>query len=255
MLDKFELPTKTINNIYKDSLQPATKEFGKTIALIPRLINVALQPLEKFIYTKEVNFEECKKLILEKSKSKSPDNIVSPEPYVAVPAIQALSYCMDSHELRNAYANLLSASIDVTTKDFVHPSFVESLRQLSPVDVKIFDQILKHKLCAIVDLISSHPDETNFPFAGKLLETNISGLSVSSHLLQSASFNLLSRLGFIEIRQSSITDETYYSRIFHSEEYQNLYKKHSDSGRLKPIKKLFIITDLGSLFAQICFDS
>ena len=162
---------------------------------------------------------------------------------------------MDSHELRNAYANLLSASIDVTTKDFVHPSFVESLRQLSPVDVKIFDQILKHKLCAIVDLISSHPDETNFPFAGKLLETNISGLSVSSHLLQSASFNLLSRLGFIEIRQSSITDETYYSRIFHSEEYQNLYKKHSDSGRLKPIKKLFIITDLGSLFAQICFDS
>ena len=42
MLDKIELPTETINNIYKDSLQPATKEFGKTIALIPRLINVCL---------------------------------------------------------------------------------------------------------------------------------------------------------------------------------------------------------------------
>ena len=51
----------------------------------------------------------------------NPEKIVEPEPYVAVPAIQAISYAMNSDELRNLYANLLAKSMIKDTKDTVHP--------------------------------------------------------------------------------------------------------------------------------------
>ena len=254
VLDNFQLPNETIDKIYDDVLRPSAQEIGKTVALIPRAINAALQPIDKFLYIKEINFQKCKDLMAEKSKGADPTDIVPPEPYIAIPALHALSYSIDSDELRNAYANLLSAAINKNTKNYVHPSFVESLKQLSPADVKIFDAILKNKLCAIVDLVSCSSYDKDIPVSGSLLETNISGLNIASHLIQGASFNLLSKLGFIEIRKASLTDEGCYVSICASKEYCDLLQKHSDRQNLYPLKKHFIVTDLGDLFAQICFD-
>lgn len=249
-----KIPDDVKSNIYKDGFQPTVQELGKTIALIPRTINAILAPYEKWLYTKEVSTQRIKELIAEKVASKPLDDLTPPEPYVAFPALQALSYSIDSDILRNAYANLLSAAIDINTKDFVHPSFVESLKQLSPVDVKVFDSVLKHKLYALVDLVSYAAYENGYPVTQYLLETNISGLDISDHLIQGASFNLLSRLGFIEIRNASMSDDSY-APIYASKEYNSLLEKHSDYPNLNPSKKHFIITDLGDLFAQICFDS
>lgn len=254
MLDKLQLPNETIDKIYDDVIHPSAQEVGKTVSLIPRAINVALQPIDKFLYIKEMNFQKCKDLIAEKSKAVDPEDIVPPEPYVAIPALHALSYSIDSDELRNAYANLLSAAINKNTKDYVHPSFVESLKHLSPVDVKIFDAILKNKLCAIVDLLSCSSYDRGLPVSGFLLETNISGLNIAPHILQSAAFSLLSKLGFIEIRASSLSDKNCYNSICASAEYCELLQKHSDHLSLCPSKKHFIVTDLGDLFARICFD-
>lgn len=248
-------PDGLLTNIYKDILSPTMQEYGKALALLPRAVNAALQPIDLYLHTKEVNHEEIKKLVIEKASKKSPDDIVPPDPYVAVPAMQALSYSIDSDALRNAYANLLSASIDKNMKDYVHPSFVEALKQLSPIDVKVFDSVLKHKLCVIVDLVSYASYDGIYPKSQYILETNISGLEISNHLMQGAAFNLLSRLGFIEIQNTAITDDSCYAPIYASNEYRDLLQKHSERPNLAPIRKHFIITDLGELFGQVCFDS
>lgn len=67
---------------------------------------------------------ETEKLLEQKLKNIDEEKIVSPESYVAVPAIQAISYSMNSDELRNLYANLLAKAMVTPTKDAVHPSFV-----------------------------------------------------------------------------------------------------------------------------------
>lgn len=54
------------------------------------------------------------------------------EPYVAIPAIQQISYSYDSDELRDMYANLLANFMDKERSDLVHPSFVEVIKQLNP---------------------------------------------------------------------------------------------------------------------------
>lgn len=125
---------KTAPTLYEDSLQPSVQEVGKLVARIPRAINAAFSGLDKWILNKEYNVEETKKLLEQKLKNVKPEKIVTPEAYVAIPTIQAISNSMNSKALRNLYANLLAKAMDADTKDYVHPSFVEIINQLSPLD-------------------------------------------------------------------------------------------------------------------------
>ena len=102
---------KTIPELYHDGMQPTVQETGKALALIPKTINAALSGLQQWIAHREYNVEETKKLLAIKLEKVDVDKIVPPEPYIAVPAIQALSYSMNSDDLRSMYANLLATSM------------------------------------------------------------------------------------------------------------------------------------------------
>lgn len=110
MLDNLQLPNETIDKVYDDIAHPAASESGKILGRIPRAINAALAPLDKWILRKEHNVAETKKTLAAKLESINPSNIVTPEPYVAIPTLQAISYCISSSELYELYANLLAKS-------------------------------------------------------------------------------------------------------------------------------------------------
>ncbi len=132
---------KTIPEIYEDGLKPSTEESGKTLALIPRTINAALAPLRIWIAQREYNVAETEKILASKLEKVDADSIVSPDAYIAVPAFQGISYCMNSEELRNMYANLLATSMLNNKKEKAHPSFVEIIKQLSPDEAKLLKKI------------------------------------------------------------------------------------------------------------------
>ena len=132
---------KTAPTIYEDAMQPTVQEIGKFTARIPRAINAAFSGLDKWILNKEYAIDETKKLLAYKLENFDPEKIVKLDAYVAIPAIQAISYSMDSKELRNLYANLLAKAMYSDTKNLVHPSFIEIIKQLSPTDALILKEI------------------------------------------------------------------------------------------------------------------
>ena len=119
------------------------KEIDKTSALVVRAIHAALSPLEKWVIQKEYNLAETKKLLEQKLKDTPVDSITTPPPYIAVPALQSISYCMDDEQLRDMYAELLAQSMNTATVNNVHPTFVEIIRQLSPFDATVFKELTK----------------------------------------------------------------------------------------------------------------
>ena len=143
---------KTAPTIYEDALQPAVQETGKILALIPQTIEAALLPLRKWNIEREYKFAEIKKLLEYKLENVEPEKIITPETYVAIPAIQAISYSMDSEELRNLYANLLAKAMNSDTKDMVHPSFVEMIKQMSPTDALIFSYIISSPIRPLITI-------------------------------------------------------------------------------------------------------
>ena len=138
LIDVAKEATKVVaKDVYTDFVKPILKPTGEVIGLVPRTIRAVLSPLERLVLQSEYNVEKTRKLLEEKLKDVPPERIEPPEPYIAVPALQYLSYCMDNHELRDMYANLLAKSMDSVVKNGVHPGFVEIIKQLCPDEAKL----------------------------------------------------------------------------------------------------------------------
>lgn len=187
-----------VKDIYDDGLKPTVQEAGKIISFPLELINAMLTKPRCWIANAEYKLKETNILIAEKlTKLEKEMNVTltPPEDYVAVPALQALSYSIDSKELRELYANLLAKAMCKDIKDKVHPAFVEIIKQLNPVDVKIFNLITtKEKRIATKQIyIDNIKEKTRFvvlPVATSIEFSDIS--SVSSSLYN------LTRCGLIE---------------------------------------------------------
>ena len=127
--------------VYKDALSPAVKPIGEILGFLPRTIKLALSGWEKWLINGEESLRLTADVIKEKVKQVPEDKLVEPEPYVAIPAIQQISYCQNSEELRDLYANLLTASMNADKKWQVHPSFVDIIKQLTPDEAKYLKKL------------------------------------------------------------------------------------------------------------------
>lgn len=144
-------------DLYNDLGHPSAVQVGETLSLVPRAVKAALAPLEQWILQREYNVAETKKLLEEKLKTVSPEDIEPPEAHIAVPAMQYISYCMDHSELRDMYANLLANSMIKAIKNGVHPGFVEIIKQMSPDEARVMRYMQAHRMVPII--IASYKKE------------------------------------------------------------------------------------------------
>lgn len=157
MIDIAKEATKEIaKEAYDDAGKPILKPTGELVGLVPRAIKAALCPLEKWIMQKEYNIAETRKLLEDKLQNTPSEFIEPPEPHIAVPTMQYISYCMDNTELRDMYANLLANSMNKVVKNGVHPGFVEIIKQLSPDEAKILKYMKSHSAIPTISLKYVH---------------------------------------------------------------------------------------------------
>lgn len=243
---------ETVPELYDDGFKPVTQETGKTIALIPRTINAALSPLRQWIAQREYNVAETEKLLAKKLEDIDADKIVTPEPYVAVPALQAISYTMDSNELRELYANLLAKSMNADTKTSVHPAFIETIKQLSPDDARYFKHICPLDVRPMVSAVLDIP--------GGLIYTVASWINKFSKGYtnnMSLSIDNLSRLGLINIPTDMwYGDNSYYTDLIESAKnlypFENYKNKFPTAIKMDYPKSRIDITNYGRAFYDIC---
>ncbi|MBO5658663.1 MAG: DUF4393 domain-containing protein, partial [Duodenibacillus sp.] len=213
---------------YDDIIHPVAKPTGQILSLLPQAIYSKLVPLREWIAIQEHNFDKTLKLLSEKMSNVPPESIVSPEPYVAVPALQNLSYCMDRTELREMYANLLAHSMTDIQKAGVHPGFVEIIKQLSPDEAKILRNMANDIIPTItlryetdegggIDFIKHFSDIGEKSQCDTPYETN-------------KCFDNLVRLGLIEKSElQSLTNKTFYEEL----KQHPFIQRYSDPSILK----------------------
>ena len=139
-----ELVQQTAGQAYEDVAHPGLRATGDLISFIPRTLKALFSGWETWLLNKEYAMRQTEILLDEKLKNVPEEKLVSPEPYVAIPTIQQLSYSMNNTELREMYANLLASSMNIDTKMSVHPGFVDIIRQLTPDEAKLLKFISKN---------------------------------------------------------------------------------------------------------------
>lgn len=249
---------KAAPTIYEDALQPTVQEVGKFTARIPRAINAAFSGLDKWILNKEYAIDDTKKLLEQKLKNIDPEKIVPPEAYVAVPTIQAISYSMNSEELRNLYANLLAKAMNSDTKNLVHPSFIEIIKQMSPIDSLVFKTIMERDANPLIDLVYEKVNNPDFyiPVASNTIATNIYDIDIAPIEIISISIDNLVKQSLITIPVDKFyTNEYLYDKLITSQYYitqQKMHPERSDGFKFSHKKHLIEKTNLGKAFYNTC---
>lgn len=261
------LPGETINKAYDDLIHPAASEAGKTLGILAHAITAALSPLEIWSLNKEYNVKQIKAELEKSLSSVDPEKIISPEPYVAVPAIEAISYSINNKELCALYANLLAKSMISDTKDKVHPAFVEIIKQLSPNDALIFKEcstrnIIPAAKLSIIMIQKGLHMSGSAPLQQLALDlvADISFSFISEEQVRVSLDNLI-RTGLLQLNNFSLEDATSYNFIKSSDVYLKLTERFHELNAIEPTadhihidRKCISVTALGNLFREICID-
>ena len=151
---------------------------------------------------------------------------------------------MNSEELRNLYANLLAKSMYIDTKELVHPSFVEIIRQMSPIDALIFKTIMGRAVNPMINLIMKNEKGTF-----RTIVTNVTDINIAPQELIGVSIDNLTKQNLLSVPDDGFySDEKVYDSILQTEFYEKqkyLNRRTVDGFEFTYTKKMRVFCIIG----------
>jgi hypothetical protein len=240
--------------IYQDLLQPAMVELGKGIHTLSKTVHIALSPISALIWGYDQIKDFIQQSLEDKLKNIPRENIISPAPEVAVPAIEALRYLGHREELREMFSRLLATSMNAEMANLAHPSFVEILKQISSDEAKILKSLNNNNFQPIIHLNMFVGDTTNFIHLIKNFTTLPYQVGCEFPQLGVTYIENIFRLGLIHVLDGThITEESSYDELINHSSIHDRIAAIERAGMKADIKKIvFYRTSYGEKFYNAC---
>ncbi len=245
--------------VYQDVVQPAAQEVGKALQTIAKTVHIALAPVSALVWGYDQIKDFVSTKVAERLKNVPPENIITPKPNVAGPALESLRYTGHEESLSDMYANLLAASMDKTTSEGAHPAFVEIIRQLTPDEAKLVSLFLREMPFPLLDVRWEFKEQTEDKQGGKDVLINFSQLGELAgcefNKLVPTYIDNLCRLGLCEVPpmwayvSPGVYDPLENSPVITAVKAQiELNPEFKANVERKGLR----VTELGKQFARIC---
>ena len=205
-----EIAKVVAKDVYNDGVKGTVVQTGEIIESVVGLFNnVVFYPVKKANALFKYKLEDFKNELEQRLSSIPEDKIVEPDLMIAGPALEALKYTYDKDELRNMYLNLLTSSMNEDMKSKTHPSYVEIIRQLTPLDAKVFKKLhhFGQVACAHAKLKIDNSNRVYSTIYPNYLVEEL--LDLGSEFDLSTSISNLIRLGLIHHEDNSIKGYDY----------------------------------------------
>lgn len=245
--------------VYQDVLQPAAQELGKALQTVTKTVHVALAPVSALVWGYDQIKDFVSTKVADRLKNVPPENIVTPKPNVAGPALESLRYTGHESSLSDLYANLLAASMDKATADGAHPAFVEIIKQLTPDEAKLVSLFVIPQALPLLTVRWEYKNPTDEKSGGMDMLVNFSLLGVQAGLefpnLTPSYIDNLCRLGLADIpAMFQYTSKGVYAPLENSPEVLNVKAliESNPEWRVNIERKGLRVTELGKQFADIC---
>ncbi len=239
--------------VYQDTLQPAAKEVGKSLAVVAKTVNIALAPVKVLVWGYEQIEDFINNRVSEKLKNVPEENITTPPLQLAGPALEALRYAGHDTNLRELYANLLANAMDKDTVHKAHPGFVEILKNLSGDEAIILQAFIHTAQFPLIDVNATIKDTSGY----NVMAVNFSHInnvvSVAREDLIPSYLDNLVRLGILEIPFGTyMVGEDIYEPLENDEQLNSI--KETIEQEIDKIvtfdRKQIRTTTFGRLFVQ-----
>lgn len=241
--------------IYQDTVQPAAKEVGKSLQIVAKTVNIALAPIKALVWSYDKLEQFINKEVTERLQNTPEEEIQTPKPNIAVPAIQGLMLTDEEPELQELFANLLSSAMDKKTSSFVHPAFVEAIKQMTPDEARLMRYFSQAPNLPLITIRNDNKNGTGgfdylryFSLLGEFSKCE------NPSLTPVAIDNLI-RLGFINIPLgASYIDKTIYEELNKHPRVQEVLAEINNKQDRKGsiVEHSINLTDIGRQFINIC---
>ncbi len=245
--------------VYQDGLQPAVREIGVGLQTIAKTIHIALAPISALVWSYDTLKEFLSTRVAEKLRHVPPDRIITPEPHVVVPALQALQYTGHQENLRELYANLLATSLDAETSEQAHPAFVDMIKNMSPDEARIMRLFSVRQTFPVIDVHVFPKDQQSYILAMRSYSWVGKEAGCDFPHLTPNYLDNLTRLGLIEspgaygIGSPTLAAPNTYEPLEQCEEIMQFKSEVEAEGSRIEFGRSFVrLTDLGHQFCRAC---
>lgn len=256
-MPNIEIPDviKSASDAAQDNL-PATMEQtdGVLSTVVGFFNNVVLYPVKKANLTFRYKLEAFEDDLKKKTKKIPPEHLQVPPAMIAGPALEALRYTYDEKELREMYENLLASAMDDRYASQAHPSFVDAIRQMTPLEAKIMEILASHFQLKCAEIKFNIKDTTTH-YSKAMPDYFVEELcALGDPFLISSSLLNLQRLGFVEITLLGITGESYdsFKKNPFVLERETLFNSFGREFTIKISKHALKLNNYGTQFVKIC---
>lgn len=252
---------RLVSPAYNDLLQPSMQEIGKGLAGLAASWMHGWQA--QGILARR-NLETLESALSAKIEEIPEERRISPDPAIAIPAIQAVSYMGHHESLRDLFINLLASASDTQTSEVVHPSFIEIIKQMTPLEATILEYFNSEGSIGLVKLVAAfnrgENDASGHIIALSRIELDYNSCSV-------AVMNLI-RLGLVEVsyerfKVNGSIYEDILSRLGNhlsgDEQFKDLKMlenvtrpREGEKGVLAYRRGVGTLTPLGKSFLKVC---
>lgn len=242
--------------VYDDAIQPAAKEVGKSLVTVAKTVNIALSPIKAMVWGYERIENFITKRVSEKLKNVPEENIVTPNPSIAGPAVEALRYVGHDENLRELYANLLASSMNKDTLEEAHPSYVDIIKNLCSDEALLLKAFIKEITYPIVDIkLNSKSEKRIYKIVLRNFSVFTENLGLRSEEMTLSYIDNLCRLGILKTRTTEyLSDLETYKEIENHKEIEKLKKETEEDYELEIVKGIIEITNFGGNFIKNVVD-
>ncbi len=245
--------------VYQDVLQPAAQELGKALQTVAKTVHVALAPVSALVWGYDQIKDFVSTKVADRLKNVPSENIVTPKPNVAGPALESLRYTGHESSLSDLYANLLAASMDKATASGAHPAFVEIIKQLTPDEAKIVGLFAFPIAFPLVTVRWEYKSATPEESGGMDVLVNFSQIGNQAGVeflnLTPTYIDNICRLGLAEIPSMfQYSGKGVYDPLENAPEIINSKLNIEKNQKLRAVieRKGLRVTELGKQFAHVC---
>lgn len=245
-------------DITKATLEPPASQIGEGLG---DLFYLVFSPLAKARIKKEHEIKLFRNEIESEISEIPAENLTEPPLNIVGPALEASRYYIENPDIRSMFSKLIASSVNSTKSEKTHSSFVEIIKQLSPLDAGNFKYLADNQIIGVGKIKTKNSNEEQgentliehfFPFPKQTLENTP---------LYTASIENLLRLGLITIDHSL--------HFVHKERYDDLrshpvflhYQSQvniNNTRNPESSKELFLkesiwsVSDFGKQFSHCC---
>ncbi|WP_215113410.1 DUF4393 domain-containing protein [Exiguobacterium sp. s63] len=245
-----------VPKILENALSDPAKEVGRFVSNIFYVVFSPINfPTEKYRLRQEKNLEAYSKS-LDTEISKIPEsNLIDPPLNIVGPALEASKYYIEDEPIRNMFAKLIASSMNSETTSNAHPSFIEMIKQMTPLDAQnlsligVNDTGLPIANCLVLADINSG----ELPILRDLFLNND---NCKDHYLNAASLKNLERLGLIELDYLfHFKNDDLYEPFQKTEEYLKIVELSNKKGYEVSLQKgRAQVTTFGNQFYNVCIE-